>query len=38
MIIIQVYAPTNDVTQSEVEEFYEQLEEAVKVQKNTGTV
>ena len=33
MIIIQVYAPTNDATQSEVEEFYEQLEEAVKVQK-----
>ena len=28
-----MYAPTSDATQSEIEEFYEQVEEVVKVQK-----
>ena len=36
MIILQVYAPTSDATQAEVEEFYEQIEEVVKVQKKYG--
>jgi len=30
LAIIQVYAPTNDAAQREVEDFYEQIERSVK--------
>ena len=33
VIVIQVYAPTNDAPQTETEEFYSELENVVKLQK-----